>query len=66
MTEIITLDGPAASGKSTLASMIADKIKGFYINTGDMYRTLTWVISEKGLDLKKDLQEIIALSDWVK
>ena len=61
LTEIITLDGPAASGKSTLASMIADKVNGFYINTGDMYRTLTWVISEKNLDLEKDRQQIINL-----
>lgn len=61
MTEIITLDGPAASGKSTLAAMIADKVGGFYINTGDMYRTLTWIISEKKLDLTEDLGQIVEL-----
>ena len=61
LTEIITLDGPAASGKSTLASKIADKVGGFYINTGDMYRTLTWMITEKDLDLEADRTTIISL-----
>ena len=61
LTEIITLDGPAASGKSTLASMIADKVNGFYINTGDMYRTLTWAIAERKLDLEEDRSKITSL-----
>jgi len=49
----IAIDGPAGAGKSTVARMIA-KVLGFvYIDTGAMYRALTW----------KALQKEIALSD---
>ena len=37
----IAIDGPAASGKSTIAQEIAKKLNATYINTGEMYRTLT-------------------------
>lgn len=46
----IAIDGPAASGKSTVARLLARKLGGFYINTGDMYRAITWVALERGLD----------------
>jgi cytidylate kinase len=48
--EQIVIDGPAASGKSTLAGAIADRLGAAYVNTGDMYRTLTWVVLGKGID----------------
>ena len=34
----VAIDGPAASGKSTAARMLADRLGGYYVNTGDMYR----------------------------
>jgi CMP/dCMP kinase len=42
---IIAVDGPAASGKSTIAQMLADKLGFLYIDTGAMYRavTLAWL-----------------------
>lgn len=61
----ITIDGPAASGKSTIARLVAERLDGFYINTGDMYRTLTWVIMECGLDPKIDTAVIVALLDEI-
>ncbi len=39
----ITIDGPAASGKSTVARLLAERLHAYYVNTGEMYRTLTWV-----------------------
>lgn len=48
----IAIDGPAGAGKSTVAREIA-RILGFiYIDTGAMYRALTWKALEKGIDPK--------------
>jgi len=38
---IIAVDGPAGSGKSTIARMVAEKLNYLYIDTGAMYRALT-------------------------
>ena len=38
----VAIDGPAASGKSTVAKLLAKRIGGYYINTGDMYRAVAW------------------------
>ncbi len=46
----IAIDGPAASGKSTVARRVADAVGAHYINTGAMYRTLTWVVRQHGID----------------
>jgi CMP/dCMP kinase len=65
LSEQITIDGPAASGKSTLAQLVAKKVSGFYINTGDMYRTLTWAILERNYDLEADRLKILNLLNEV-
>ena len=51
---IITIDGPAGSGKGTVARMVADE-KGFsYLDTGAMYRTVALAVHESGLDTKNE------------
>ena len=40
---IIAIDGPAASGKSTLAKYLADKFGYLYVDTGAMYRAITYL-----------------------
>jgi cytidylate kinase len=47
----IAIDGPAASGKSTLAQMLAAELGYLYFDTGVMYRALTWVVLERKIDL---------------
>ena len=42
---IVTIDGPAASGKSTTARMVAEKLGWLYLDTGAMYRALTLKVS---------------------
>ncbi|UDQ97554.1 (d)CMP kinase [Lentisphaerota bacterium WC36G] len=39
---VIAIDGPAASGKSTVANLVAKELQIPYINTGNMYRAVTW------------------------
>ena len=46
----VAIDGPAAAGKSTIAKKVA-AIKGYtYIDTGAMYRAVTWYLVERGID----------------
>lgn len=46
----IAIDGPAASGKSTVAKLIAKELGYTFINTGSMYRAVTWYALQQGID----------------
>lgn len=50
----IAIDGPAASGKSTAAKLISKKLNFLYVDTGAMYRAVTLLMLEKGLDCKSE------------
>ena len=46
----IAIDGPAAAGKSTVAKIIAKKLGFTYMDTGAMYRVVTWYCLQKGIN----------------
>jgi cytidylate kinase len=48
---IVAIDGPAGSGKSTVARALAERLGFRYLDTGAMYRALTWLALEEGADL---------------
>ena len=48
---IIAIDGPAGSGKSTVASELAQKLNFRYIETGSMYRAVAWQALKRNIDL---------------
>ena len=50
----IAIDGPSASGKSTVAKLIAKKLNFTYIDTGAMYRAFTLAVIEANLDPKSE------------
>ncbi|MEC5252431.1 (d)CMP kinase [Bacillus licheniformis] len=50
----IAIDGPAAAGKSTVAKIVARKKSYIYIDTGAMYRAITYLALEKGVDLNDE------------
>ena len=47
---IIAIDGPAGSGKSTVARLIASRLNFKYIETGSMYRAVAWKAQQTGID----------------
>ena len=49
---VIAIDGPAASGKSTVASHLARLLSSPYVNTGSMYRAVTYAVLENNVDYK--------------
>ena len=49
---IITIDGPAASGKSTIATALANKLGYYYLSTGLFYRAVAYIFDKKGMTLK--------------
>ncbi len=51
---IIAIDGPAGSGKSTVTKLIAKKLKLLYLDTGAMYRALSWLLIKEKIDYKKE------------
>jgi cytidylate kinase len=58
---IIAIDGPAGAGKSTVARIIAQKLGFLYIDTGAMYRALTFKALEEKIDIK-NTQGLIAMA----
>lgn len=46
---IVAIDGPAGAGKSTVTRQVAQKLGLLYLDTGAMYRAVTWLVMESGL-----------------
>ena len=57
----IAIDGPAAAGKSTVAKVVAKKLSYVYIDTGAMYRTITYAALEQKVDIENEekLMEVV-------
>ena len=51
---IIAIDGPAASGKSTLGFRLAEFLGYLYFDTGLMYRAITWLALQRGIDMRDE------------
>jgi len=47
----IAVDGPAASGKSTIGGLLAERLGYLYFDTGVMYRAVTWAAIARGIDV---------------
>lgn len=62
MSFVITLDGPAASGKSSVSRVLAQRLGAVIVNSGAMYRALTWAALEAGLQPS----DTAGLAAWVK
>jgi cytidylate kinase len=58
---IVAIDGPAGAGKSTVARALAERLGFRYLDTGAMYRALTWLAMQRRLDLG-DAQSLAQLA----
>jgi cytidylate kinase len=61
---IIAIDGPAGSGKSTVASVLAQKLNFRYIETGSMYRAVAWQAMQNKIDLK-DIEAVTKAAEQI-
>jgi cytidylate kinase len=59
---VVAVDGTAASGKSTFSRQLAARLGFTYVNTGAMYRGVTWYVQEQGLDPRDEarVEDLIA------
>ncbi len=62
MPKTIAIDGPAASGKTTLGMLLAQALGYLFLDTGVMYRAVTWAALQQGLTMD-DEQAITALAE---
>ena len=55
---VIAIDGPAGAGKSTIAKALATKLRVRYLDTGAMYRAVTFAAMNSGIELSN--QDLVA------
>jgi cytidylate kinase len=60
---VITIDGPAASGKSTVARLLAERVGASFLDTGAMYRAVTLAAIESGVDMSDEEKLLGALDN---
>ncbi len=62
---IIAIDGPAATGKSTTAKSVAQKLGFLYLDTGAMYRCVTLATLNEGIDIhhRRELEQVLSKID---
>ena len=65
MPEIIAIDGPAGSGKSTIGKLLAEYLDYLYFDTGVMYRAVTLAAINQGIDIENELR-VSSLAENVK
>ncbi len=61
----IAIDGPAASGKSTIGGLLAERLGYLYFDTGVMYRAVTWVALTRGIAIE-DEPAMTALAEQLR
>jgi CMP/dCMP kinase len=61
----IAIDGPAASGKSTVSELLARRLDYLYFDTGVMYRAVTWAALERGVPIEDEVA-VTALAEHLR
>lgn len=61
---VVAIDGPSGSGKSSTSRGVADRLRLAYLDTGAMYRAMTWALLQQGVDLH-DADAVAAAAESV-
>jgi cytidylate kinase len=61
---VVAIDGPSGSGKSSVSKQVARALGFRYLDTGAMYRALTWWCLDRGIDLDDDAAVTAAAADF--
>lgn len=61
---VIAIDGPSGSGKSSVSKEVARRLRIGYLDTGAMYRALTWWCLDRGVDLRDPLAIVEAAQEF--
>ena len=61
----VAIDGPAGAGKSTIAKLVSERFQLTYINTGAMYRAITYEAIKKGISHER-IKELCSMIDELK
>lgn len=59
---VVAIDGPAASGKSSVARRVAERLGWVYVNSGSFYRAATWSLLAAGVPV----EDAAAVSQWMR
>lgn len=62
MNKVVTIDGPSASGKSTVARRLAAQLGFLYVDSGSLYRVVAWQVLQEGLALS-DESGVVGLTE---
>ncbi|SKB08627.1 (d)CMP kinase [Aeromicrobium choanae] len=65
MTDVIAIDGPSGSGKSSTSRGVASRLGYAYLDTGAMYRAMTWALLQRGVDVHDPAAVAAAASEVV-
>ncbi len=65
MNYAIAIDGPAGAGKSTIAKILAKELELIYVDTGALYRSIGYFVTQKGIDTA-DTAAVVAALDGLK
>lgn len=55
---IVAVDGPSASGKSTVSRRVADELRFIYVDSGSLYRGITWKAVRQGISVKNPAEVV--------
>ena len=61
---VVALDGPSGSGKSSTARGVADRLSLAFLDTGAMYRAMTWALIQRGIDVD-DPEAVAAAAEGI-
>lgn len=61
---VLTIDGPAGAGKSTIAKIVASKLGVSYLDTGAIYRSITLFLTRRGIETTEDEKIMAAMGEF--